>query len=50
MDLEKIVGDVPSQYSCSLDAINHLDEIVAPFSSVHIVTREKIICSLLESL
>lgn len=38
MDLGKIVRGGPSRYICSNDAITYLDEMAAPFSSIHIVT------------
>ncbi|MCQ2010922.1 MAG: iron-containing alcohol dehydrogenase family protein [Sporolactobacillus sp.] len=41
MDLGKIVRGGPSQYLCTEDAISQLDELVSPFSSVHIVTGEQ---------
>jgi uncharacterized oxidoreductase len=41
MDLGKIVRGGPSQYLCSEDAISQLDELVSPFSSIHIVSGEK---------
>jgi uncharacterized oxidoreductase len=41
MDLGKIVRGGPSQYLCTEDAVSQLDELVSPFSSVHIVTGEQ---------